>query len=129
MRGMDGDKHRMLEWRKITALAKFQFLFDVARKIVMVRKLDRGRKGCVALHENFSRRLAAPGAPGHLGEQLKGSLARTKARKMQRYSGIDDSNESDVWKMQTLRDHLRPNQDVDLARTKCPQCFPIGFFA
>src|SRR5947199_4331574 len=98
MRGMDGDKHRMLEWRKITALAKFQFLFDVARKIVMARKLDRGRKGCVALHENFSRRLAAPGASGHLREQLKRALACAKVRKVQRQIRIDNSNQGDVWK-------------------------------
>jgi len=40
MRGVNGDKHRMLEWRKIAALPKFQFLFDVAGEIVMAGELD-----------------------------------------------------------------------------------------
>src|SRR5437764_14730849 len=99
MRGMNCYQHRMLEWRKITALAKFQFLFDVARKIVMACKLDRRRKRRVALHENFSRRLAAPGPPGHLGEQQKCALARPKVGKMQSQIGIDRSTEGDVWNL------------------------------
>jgi len=68
MRRMNCYEHCMLEWWKIAALAKFQFLLDVAREIVMARKLDRGRKRGLALYENFSGRLAAAGASRYLGK-------------------------------------------------------------
>src|SRR5689334_20700962 len=42
---------------------------------------------------------------------------------MQRQISIDDSNEGDIWKMQPLRDHLRPDQDINLACAKCAQRF------
>src|ERR1700756_4919186 len=46
---------------------------------------------------------------------------------MQGEIGIDDPDQSHVRKMQTFRDHLRADQDVDLAGTKISQRFAISF--
>ena len=81
------------------------------------------------MHENFARRFAAAGAAGDLGEQLKGPFARAEIRHVQREIGVDDSDQRHVRKMQTFRDHLRADQDVDLARAKSAQRFAIGIFA
>src|SRR6516165_10044885 len=129
MRRMDRDQNRVFEWWKITALAKLQFLFDITGEVVVPRKLDRRRKRRVTLDENFSRRFAASGAPRHLRQQLKRPLTRAKIRKMQRQIRVDDSNEGNIWKMQPLRNHLRPDQDIDLAGTKLTQRFAIRFLA
>src|SRR5437667_6203091 len=48
---------------------------------------------------------------------------------MQRQIGVDDSDESDIWKMQPFRNHLGPDQDIDLACAKCAQRFAIRFLA
>ena len=66
MRRMNGDQDGVFERRKIAAFAKFQFLLDVTGKIVVARELDRGRKGGIALHENFAWCLAPPGTSRHL---------------------------------------------------------------
>ena len=45
---------------------------------------------------------------------------------MQTYIRIDDSDERDVGKIQTLRNHLGSNQDVDLAGSEFTQHLGIG---
>src|SRR5207237_2674307 len=35
----------------------------------------------------------------------------------------------DIWEMQPLRDHLRPDQDINVARAKCAQRFAIRFLS
>ena len=48
---------------------------------------------------------------------------------MQREIGVDDSDQSDIRKMQAFRDHLRADEDIDLAGTKSVQGFAIGILA
>ena len=115
MRGTHGDQNRVLERRKIAALAKFEFLLEIAGEIVVPRELNRRTERRVSLHKNFARRFAASRATGHLREKLKRSFARAEIGQMQREIGVDDSDERHVWKMQTFRDHLRADEDVDLA--------------
>ena len=123
------DQDRVLERREIATLAKLELLLEVTGEIVMPRKLDRRTERRVSLHKNFARRFAATGPPRHLCEQLKGPFARAKIRQMQREIGIDDSDERDIRKVQTFRDHLGADQDVDLPGPKVPQCLSIGFFS
>src|SRR5438094_3182009 len=68
MRGADRDQDSVFEWRKIAAFPKLQFLLEVAREIVMPRKLDRGTKRRVSLDENFARRFTATCPARDLGE-------------------------------------------------------------
>src|SRR5437867_8910739 len=108
----------MFERREIAALAEFEFLLEIAGEIVMACKLDRWTKRRVSLHEDFSRRFAAPGASGDLRQQLKRSFACAEIGQMQRKIGVDDSDECDVRKMQTFRNHSCAHQNVDLASAK-----------
>ena len=60
----------MLEWWKIAALTKFEFLLKIAGEIVVARKLDRGTKRRVSLYKNFTGRFSSSGASGDLCEKL-----------------------------------------------------------
>ena len=114
----DRDQDRVFEWREIAALAKLELLLEIAGEIVVARKLNRWTERRVSLHENFARRLAAAGAAGDLGEKLKRAFAGAEIRQMQSEIGVDDPDERHVWKMQTFRDHLCADEDVDLAGAK-----------
>ena len=48
---------------------------------------------------------------------------------MEREIGVDDSDKRDVRKMEAFRDHLRADEDVDLARAKSVQRFAVSVFA
>ena len=112
------DQDRVLEWRKIAALAKVEFLLEIASEIVMPRKLNRWRKRGVSLHKHFARSFAASGASRHLRQKLKGPFARAEVGQMQRQIGVDNSDKRDIRKMQTLRNHLCADENVDLAGAK-----------
>ena len=115
MRRANGDQHGVLERREIAPFAKFQLLLKVTGEVVMSRKLDRRAKRRVGLDENFAYRFAAAGPAGHLRQQLESSFAGAEIGHMQSEIRIDDSNQSYIREMQTLGDHLRSNEDVDLA--------------
>ena len=129
VRGAHRDQDRVLERREIATLTEFQFLLEIAGEIVVPRELNRGTERRVGLHEHFARRFAAAGAPGDLREQLKRPFARAEIRHMQRQIGVDDSDERDVRKMQAFRDHLRADEDVDLAGAKICAGFAIRFLS
>ena len=119
----------MFERRKIAAFTKFQFLLEVAGEIVMSRELNGRTERRVGLHENFAGGFAAARAARHLREQLKRPFARAEIGKVQREIGVDDSDERDVREMQTLRDHLRADENVDLAGAEGAQRFAIRILA
>src|SRR5271169_5935926 len=98
--------------------AKFDFLFVKTVEVVATRVLDRRMKRRERLHKNLALDVAATGATGDLREQLEGAFARAKIRLMQREVRVNDSNKRDVRKMQPLRDHLRADENVGLARAK-----------
>ena len=54
-----------------------------------------------------------PGPAGHLRHELEGPLGRTEVREMEPGVRVDDPDHGHVGKIQPLRDHLRPEQDVD----------------
>src|SRR5215472_8258269 len=125
MRGTDGDQDRVSKRREIATLAKLHFLLEIACEIVVAGKLNRRAKGRVSLHEDFAWRFAAPGASGNLGKKLKCPFARTDIGEMQREIRIDDADECDVRKMQTFRDHLCADENVNLSCAEVSQSFAI----
>src|SRR5438270_6753929 len=129
MRRTDRDQDGVFERWKIATFAKFQLLLKIAGEIVVARELDRRTERRVGLHENFSLRFTATGPSRHLSQQLKRSFARAEIRKVQREIGVDDSDQGHVRKMQTFRDHLRADKNVDLAGAKTSQIFAISVFA
>src|SRR4051812_37628396 len=108
----------MFEGREIASFAKLEFLLEIAGEVVMPGELNRGREGRVGLNEDFPRCFAPAGPTSDLGEQLKGAFACPEVRQVEREIGVDDSDERDVGEMEALRDHLRTDQDVDLAGAK-----------
>src|SRR5271170_3918585 len=109
--------------------AKFNLLFVKTVKVVAARELDRRMKRRERLHKNFALDIAATGATGDLREQLEGAFTRAKIRLMQREVGVNDADERDVPKMQSLRDHLRADKNVGLARAKIAEHFAVIILA
>ena len=73
------------------------------------------------LDEDFALDVAAAGAAGDLGEQLEGAFAGAEVRDDAGQVGVDDPDQRDVRKMQALGDHLRADEDVDLAGAEVAQ--------
>src|SRR5262245_42420409 len=109
--------------------AEFQFLFVKADEVMTARKLNRGMKRRECLHNDFAFDVPAPGASGDLRQQLKRSFSRPEVRLMQCEVGVNDSDQSHVWKVQAFGDHLRADQDVDLAGAKIAEDAAIIFFS
>ena len=129
MRRTHGDQNGVFEWREIATLAELEFLLEIAGEIMVARELNRRDERRERLHKHFARRLAAAGASGDLREKLERAFAGAEIGQMQREIGVDDADERDVRKMQTFRDHLRADENIDLAGAKIPQRFAIRFLA
>src|SRR5437773_9755053 len=112
------DQDGVFERREIAALAELEFLLEITGEIMVPRKLNRWTKRRVRLNEDFSGGFAASGTACNLREKLKGAFACAEIGQMQGEIGVDDSDESHVWEMQTFGDHLCPDEDVDLAGAK-----------
>jgi hypothetical protein len=61
------------------------------------------------------RHVAAPGAPGHLGEELKGALGGAKIGHPEADIGGDHAHQRHVGNVVALGDHLRAHEDVVIA--------------
>ena len=77
--------------------------------------------GAERLDQHPPALVAAARAAGNLRHQLKRAFRRPEIREVQRRVGIDHADQRDVGKIQTLGDHLRAQQDLDLARAKSSQ--------
>ena len=62
------------------------------------------------------RALAAAGAARHLLEQLEGPLGGAEVGQVQRLIGLQHADQRHAREVVALGHHLRPDQDVDLAR-------------
>ena len=101
--------------------------FSKNETIVLPRgELNRVVLRIICLHEHFAGKFAAPGAARHLRQQLKRALGGAKIRQAEREIGGDHADERDALKIVALRDHLRADQDVDLARRKRAQHLLVG---
>src|SRR6476660_4574299 len=121
MRRTHGDQDRVFEWREIAAFAELELLLQIPGEIMVSRKLNRGTERRVSLHENFAVCLATAGASCHLRKKLESAFAGAEIGKMQGEIGVDDADERYVGEMQAFRDHLRADQNIDLAGAKIPQ--------
>ena len=82
-----------------------------------------------ALDEHFAFDITPSGASGDLRDQLERALASPKIRNVQAQVRVDDSHERDIRKVQSLGDHLRADEDVDLREPEIAQNAPVIFFA
>ena len=67
------------------------------------------------LHDRLARLLAAAGAAGDLRQQLEGPLGGAEIGQAEADVGRDDADQRDAREVVPLRDHLRADEDVDLA--------------
>jgi hypothetical protein len=81
------------------------------------------------LHENFAGCLAAASATGDLCEKLESAFAGAEIGEMQREIGVDDTDKRYVWEMQTFRDHLCADENINLAGAKISERFAVRFLA
>ena len=61
---------------------------------------------------------ASASASGHLCEKLESAFAGAEIGKMQGEIGVDDTDKRYVREMQTFRDHLCADENIDLAGAK-----------
>ena len=84
-------------------------------------KLDGRMKGSKGLHKNLAFHVPATGPTGNLRQQLKGAFPGAKIRLVQGHIGINDAHQRHVGKMQSFRDHLGAEQDVNFAHPEIAQ--------
>ena len=104
----------MREGWKTELATHFHFLFRVTIEIMFARKLDAWRMRCESLDNDFAFKFAASGASSDLGDKLEGAFSRAEIWDVQTEVGVENSNQSDVGKMQSFGDHLCADQDIDL---------------
>ena len=68
------------------------------------------------MDDDFAFEFAASGASGDLSDELEGTLTGAEIRNMQAEVGVENSNQSDIGKMQTFGNHLGADEDIDLLR-------------
>ena len=113
---VDPDERAARE-RRVAELAPIGELpLEEGVDVVACRQRDRRVLGVPGLHEDPPGHVAAAGAPRDLDEELEGALARPEVGDAERRVGVDDADERHVRQVVPLGDHLRPDEDVDLAR-------------
>ncbi len=116
------DTRQLLIRGIVHLLPHSQFAAGEARKIVLGRHLDRHLTRRRRLHQHSPPFNAPPRPAGHLGNQMEGPLAGPKLGLMQQRVGINHSHQGHIRKIEPLGDHLRAEQNADLARSKALQC-------
>ena len=74
--------------------------------------------GAEGLHQHPAALRPAAGPARHLRDQLERPFGGAEIGQVQGRVGIDHPDQRDVGKIQPLGDHLRAQQDADLARAK-----------
>ena len=96
-------------------LAVLHLLFDEGVEVVLGRALDGVVVRVVGLHQDVAGQLAASGASGDLGEQLEDALGGAEVRQAESIVRADDPDKRDAVDVVALGDHLRADEQVDLA--------------
>ena len=87
--------------------------------------MERG----VGLDEHLAGHVAAPRAPGHLRQQLERALRGAEVRHLQAQVGVDHADQGHVRKVEALGDHLRADQNIDVAAPELAEDLRVGILA
>ena len=82
---------------------------------LQARVADAVMLGIEGLDDRLPRPVAAPGAARDLRQELEGTLRGAEVRQGQPDVGGDHAHEGHVREVMALGDHLRPDEDVDVA--------------
>ena len=85
------------------------------------------RHSCLNQHATALRPAAGPARD--LAEELEAALRRTKVGKIDADVGVDHTDQRHIWKVQSLGDHLRAEQNVDLAAADAVENLGVGPFS
>lgn len=127
--GAGGEDSAVGEGREGKLAAHFHFLLGVAIEVVLAGELNAGAVGSEGLDDDFALEFAAPGAPGDLGDELKGALAGAEVRDVEAEVCVKDSHQGDVGKMEAFGDHLGADEDVDFLGFEFAEDVLEGVFA
>src|SRR5690349_14866142 len=109
------------EWR-ILVIAAVANLFVVEADIILGDRVPQSVvMRMIGLNEYSAGAIATSGAAGNLSNQLKSSFCGTKIRQRQPGVDRDYAHERDVREIVTLREHLRADQQIQLAFFKVKQ--------
>lgn len=112
---VDADRDQARE-RWIANLLAANDLFTIKPLIVVLSREPNGSViGLISLQDDLARRLSAPGPTCHLSKKLEGALRRAKVRERKALIRQHDADEGHPRDVMPLGDHLRADQDVDLA--------------
>ncbi len=107
------------------ALAQFDFLFVEAEVIVLAGELNRFLVRRESLDDDLAFDVATTRTAGNLHKELEGAFAGAKVGHVEGHVGVDDADERDVGEVQTFGDHLRADEDIDLAHAKVAENFAV----
>ena len=99
--------------------AERQLALRKPRKIVGRRGHERVMPRLPRLHHDFPTPGPAPRPARHLRHQLKRPLRRAEVGQVERRVGIDHPDQGNPRKVESLGNHLRTEQQVDLAAREC----------
>lgn len=101
--------------RQAELFAELEFLAGEAFVVVAPGELDGGAMRSEGLNEDLADAVAAAGAAGDLSQELEGAFAGAEIGKVEAEIGVEDSDQSDIGKIEAFGDHLRPDEDVEAA--------------
>ncbi len=104
------------ERRIVHPAAKAQFLVGEALVVVPCGVLDGVVLRKIRLQDHAAGRRAAAGASRDLRDELERSLGGAEVREAEREVGAHDPDERDAVHVVAFGDHLRADQNVELAR-------------
>ena len=86
-----------------------------ALEVAALGELDGLGGRLEGLDDDRALEAAPPRAAGDLGEQLEGPLRRPEVRQLEGEVGVEDADQGDAREIEPLGDHLRAEEQVELA--------------
>ena len=90
--------------------------FGISIVVVGDQRLVQRMIRKVGLHQHLTSQFAAAGSAGNLFEQRKEMFGGAKFRTVERIVGAEDADQRHPGKVMPLGEHLRADEDIDLAR-------------
>src|SRR6266567_329371 len=113
--------------RRIAMIPAMTNLLIVKRQIVLGGgQTQNVMARMISLDQDASATLTAAGAAGYLGNQLKCSLRGAKVGQSQSRIDGNNSYQGYVWKVMTLRQHLRANEHVEFTLAEIVNIFAVA---
>ena len=84
--------------------------------------------GVVGLDDNFALMAVSPCAAADLGHLLETAFEATEIGEVDEVVGTEDSDNADVFEIETFGDHLGSNEDVDTVLFEIAEDFEVTIF-